>query len=457
MDTEFSGKQPNVASRLERLPLSRYQHVIFLIIATAFLFDTMDTAALAYMLGTIKADLGITTAQTGLLASASLLGMLVGAAAAGILSDKYGRKPIFQFSMVLWGAGSLFCGLSNTYLSLMASRVLLGVGMGMELPIALTLVAEFLPTRLRGRYTAVLEGFLPIGFIAVGLLVYFLMPVLGWRGIFIVMAIPALFLLVIRRVVPESPRWLEATGKYGTAETTMAAIENHVMRALRIKTLAAPVEGVITIGADVEAGWLASVKDLWLPECRTRTVMLWIVWFFTLLGFYGLTSWLAALLQQAGYAVTKSILYTVVMSCAGIPGFMCAAWSLERWGRKPAAVFFLLGSAVFAFIYGQCAGHHLAVAELIVSGLLLQFFLFGMWCVIYAYTPELYPTRSRTTGSGMASAIGRIGSMIGPFGIGLILPAMGQDGAFGIGAVCFLISAISIVLLGVETKGVPLT
>jgi putative MFS transporter len=203
MRVETFSMTPNVVARLERLPMSSYQRGLFAIIATAFLFDTMDTAALAYMLGTIKGELGLSVAQTGLLASSSLLGMLIGAAAAGILSDKFGRKPAFQFSMIIWGIGSLLCGMSTTYSGLLMARVFLGVGMGMELPIALALVAEFLPTQSRGRYTAILEGFLPIGFIAVGLLVYFLMPLVGWRGIFIVLAVPAVFLFVIRRLVPE--------------------------------------------------------------------------------------------------------------------------------------------------------------------------------------------------------------------------------------------------------------
>jgi putative MFS transporter len=447
---------PGAAARLERLPMSRYQISIFALIATAFLFDTMDTAALAYMLGSIKAELGLSTAQAGVLASSSLFGMLIGAALAGVLSDRFGRKPVFQFSMILWGLGSLFCGLSNQYSSLLSARVLLGIGMGMELPIALALVSEFLPTRLRGRYAAVLEGFLPIGFIAVGLLVYFLMPVVGWRGVFIVLAVPAVFLLVIRRYVPESPRWLEATGRTAQAEAAMSHIEGKVMRALDRRDLPPPPAGIVTLEVHPNGGFFASIADLWHPRYRVRTLMLWVVWFFTLLGFYGLTSWLAALLQQAGYAVTKSIFYTIVMSLAGIPGFICAAWALERFGRKRAAVCFLLGSAVTAFIYGQLASHRLPIEQVIIAGLMMQFFLFGMWCVIYAYTPELYPTRSRGTGSGMASAVGRIGSIIGPFGMGIVIPIAGTNGAFGVGAVCFFIAALSIALLGVETKGVPL-
>lgn len=448
--------RPNIVARIERLPLSSYQRGVFLIIATAFLFDTMDTAALAYMLGTIRGELALTATQTGLLASSSLLGMLFGAAIAGAASDRFGRKPVFQASMVVWGLGSLMCGLSSGYLGLLGWRVVLGVGMGMELPIALALVAEFMPTKSRGKYTAILEGFLPIGFVLVGLLVYFMMPVVGWRGIFIILAVPALFLLVIRRLVPESPRWLEATGQFTEANEVMATIESRVMRAMQRTVLPPTPAASVLVRLHTGRTWHASFSDLWRPEYARRTAMLWMVWFLTLLGFYGLTSWIAALLQSSGYDVSRSILYTVYMSLAGIPGFLFAAWLLEAWGRKPACIGFLLGSAVSAFVYGQCASNRLPIEQVIAAGVVMQFCLFGMWSVIYTYTPELYPTRSRATGSGMASSVGRIGSIFGPYGIGLLLPTTGQTGAFAIGACCFLLAAATIYALGSETKNMPL-
>ena len=441
----------NVAARLERLPMTGYQRLIFMIIATAWLFDSMDLAAMTFILGSIKAELGLTTAQAGLLASASFVGMFVGAGAAGMLSDRFGRKPVFQVSMIAWGIGSLLCGLSRSFEELAASRVLLGIGMGMELPIALALVSEIVPTNVRGKYGAILEGFLPIGFVVAGTLIYFILPHVGWRGVFIWLAVPAAFLFVIRRHVPESPRWLESRGRMEEAERTVSLIETKVQAAL-----GAPLPSVLATGAPLitkPKGMFATVAELWSPAYARRTSMLWIVWFFTLLGYYGLTSWLGALLQQSGYDVTKSIMYTVVMSSAGIPGFLFAAWLLEAIGRKKSAVLMLLGSALTAYIYGQCAALKLPIAQVIVAGLALQFFMFGMWCVIYAYTPELYPTRARATGAGIASSVGRLGSIIGPFGIGLILPMTGQAAVFAMGAGCFVISALTIAWLGIETKG----
>jgi putative MFS transporter len=197
-------------------------------------------------------------------------------------------------------------------------------------------------------------------------------------------------------------------------------------------------------------------REIWSAAYRRRTVMVWMLWFFALLGFYGLTSWLGALMQQAGFAVTKSVLYTVLISLGGVPGFLCAAWLVERWGRKPTCIASLVGSGVMAYVYGQTALHAETPTLLVCAGLAMQFFLFAMWAVLYTYTPELYGTGARATGSGFASAIGRVGSLIGPYVVGVVLPAFGQGGVFSLGALCFVIAAAAVWVLGIETRGLAL-
>lgn len=441
--------EAGIAARLERLPMTGYQRSLFGIIATAWFFDSMDLGLMTFVLGSIKAEFGLSAAQAGLLASSSFLGMFLGAAIAGLLADRFGRKPVFQVSMIFWGVGSLMCGLADSVTSLMLYRVLLGFGMGMEFPIGLSMVSEIVPAKSRGKYVAILEGFWPIGFIAAGALTYLLLPVIGWRGIFIALAVPAVFVFVVRRMVPESPRWLEDVGRKSEADTVMAGIEQRVERAS-----GRPLPAVFaTFGGTAAPGRKARFMELWSGPYARRTIMLWSVWFFALLGYYGLTTWLGALLQQAGYAVTKSVLYTVYISLAGIPGFIFSAWLLEKWGRKPTCALMLIGSAVAAYAYGQAAVHRLPVEQLIAAGLCMQFFLFGMWSVLYAYTPELYPTRSRATGSGFASSIGRVGSLAGPYLVGVLLPVAGQGGVFTLGALSFAVAAAAVLLLGVETRG----
>jgi len=319
----------------------------------------------------------------------------------------------------------------------------------MEFPIGQAILAEFMPAEKRGRYVALLEGFWPIGFICAGLLSYFILPVWGWRGVFVALGVPSVFVLIVRRAVPESPRWLESRGRIDEASEIMGAIERKVAAA---HGRPLPEIGIMTINPK-EARGSAGFQELWQGPYAKRTVMLWLLWFFALLGYYGLTTWLSALLQQAGFAVTKSVFYTILISLAGVPGFLVSAWLVEKWGREPTCVFTLVGSACMAYLYGRFAGQGGSPMLFVPFGLGMQFFMFGMWSVLYAYTPELYPTRCRATGGGFASAIGRIGSLIGPYLVGVILPATGQFGVFAIGAGCFLLAAVVVWLLGEETKG----
>ncbi|MCD9120419.1 MULTISPECIES: MFS transporter [unclassified Cupriavidus] len=437
-----------VGDRLERLPICGYHRCLFAVIAMAFFFDNLDLAMMTYLLGSIRTEFGLTSAQAGMLGSASFVGMAVGALGSGMLADRFGRKPVFQVSMIVWGVGSFLCSTANDPVTLGLYRLLLGVGMGMELPLAQTLLSEFIPARQRGKYLALMDGNWPIAFICAGLMSYYVLSAYDWRTMFMLGAVPALFLFVVRRYVPESPRWLESKGRHEEAARVVDGIESTVMRRLKLTSL--PEASATVTTADAQT---FGVKVLWSPEYRNRTMTVWGLWFFALLGFYGLNTWIGALLQQGGMGVTKSVLYTVYISIGGIPGFLCAAWAVERWGRKPACVATLVGGAVAAFLYGRVAGMHAEPAALFLSGGTMQFFMFGMWAVLYTYTPELYPTRARATGCGMASTVGRVGSLIGPALVGLVLPLAGQAGVFALGAACFLAAAWIVYRFGIETRG----
>jgi putative MFS transporter len=437
-----------IAARLERLPMTSYQRGLFAIIATAWFFDSMDLGALTFVLGPIRQSFGLSASETGLLSSMSFLGMFLGAASAGLLADRFGRTRVFQVSMIFWGLGSILCGLSPTVQTLAAARILLGFGMGMEFPVAQSMVSEMIPAGQRGRYIALLEGFWPLGFIAAGLLSFAVLSFADWHWVFILQGIPAIFVLIVRRYVPESPRWLASHGDAAGAERVMSEIEAKVSQRLNGATLPAPqpeqVEPRTSQGLSTQG-----LSTLFSAGYGRRTIMLWCLWFFALLGFYGLTTWLGALLQAKGFPVTKSVYYTILISLAGIPGFLTAAWMIEALGRKPTLIATLLGAAISCYFYGGAADQ----TQLIVAGLCMQFCAFGMWSALYAYTPELYPTHVRATGTGFASAVGRIGSLIGPSVIGFILPTAGQSGVFALGAGAFTLAALVVLVLGEETKG----
>ncbi|MDE2611616.1 MAG: MFS transporter [Burkholderiales bacterium] len=437
----------NAASRLERLPICGYHRILFVIIALAFFFDNIDLATMTFVLGSIKSEFGLSSAQAGMLGSASFVGMALGALCSGATADRFGRKPVFQISMVVWGVGSFLCSTAGDATSLGIYRLILGIGMGMELPLAQTMLSEFIPAKSRGRYLAMMDGNWPLAFISAGLLSYYVLAAHGWRTLFLIESIPAVFLFAVRRYVPESPRWLESRGRHLDAANIVERIERVVMSRLGLTSL--PMANPSSIAMREEQG----LKVLWSRGYRRRTLTVGSLWFFSLLGFYGLNTWLGALLQETGLTVTKSVLFTIYISLGGVPGFLWAAWAVERWGRKITCVITLVGSAAMIFAFGRISPLSPSQPALISVGALMQFFTFGMWAVLYTYTPELYPSRARASGCGFASFLGRIGALIGPTVVGLILPVWKNDGVFVFGALCFVVAALVVMRFGIETRG----
>jgi putative MFS transporter len=437
------GTASAISARLERLPWSRFQRSIFLVVATAWLFDSIDLGAITFLLSPISSEFRLTPAQAGLLGSASFAGMLTGAIVAGSLADRIGRQKVFQYSILIWGLASLALVFAWDFNSVGGFRFLLGVGMGAEFPVAAALIAEFMPASKRGRYAALLEGAWPVGFIAAGAIAYFMVPAWGWRGFFALQAALALWALVIRRSVPESPRWLASRGLTHEANRIMQGIEDAVRKATR-----QPLPEYDCHDHAEATESRGGIRALFVPEYRRRTIMLWLVWFCILFGYYGLTTWIGKLLTDSGFDVVKSIGFILLMALWGIPGFISAAFLIEIIGRKYCLALYTLLSAGGAFLYGQAAGE----TQLMIYGSLLQFFFFGMWSSIYAFTPELFPTRARGIGVGTATAAGRLGALLGPIVVPLLLAAGGTSLVFTASAGLFVLAAVIVLLTLPETK-----
>ncbi|MFA7511204.1 MAG: MFS transporter, partial [Mycolicibacterium vanbaalenii] len=340
-----------VSARLERLPWTRYQRGIFLMIATAWLFDSIDLGALTFLLAPISREFGLTATQTGLVGSATFAGMFIGAVAAGMLADRFGRLAVFKYSILVWGVASLLLAFSWDFASLASFRLLLGIGMGAEFPVAAALLSEFMPTAKRGRYVALMEGTWPVGFIFAGVLSFILLSTtLGWRGFFVLQALLAVAALIARRSLPESPRWLTSRGRFDEARATLQKLERNTEKASG-RPLPEPQPHLSIDTSSDATGW----RTLFSRDYRTRTLASWAMWFCLLGGYYGLTTWLGKLLADSGFDVVKSVGYIVVMALWGIPGFLTAAYLIERVGRKVCLVVFALCAAVAAFLYGTAA------------------------------------------------------------------------------------------------------
>ena len=429
-----------VLERLEALPLGRFHYKLLLVTGLGWLFDSMDTGLIAFILPVLAKEWGLSPGQMGLIGSIGLIGMALGAVVSGTIADRIGRKKVFTITVLLYSIASAFCALSWNYQSLLVFRFLVGFGLGGELPVAATLVSEYAPSRVRGRFIVLLESFWGLGWIAAACIAYFFIPLYGWRMAFLIGALSALYVCLIRMHMPESVRYLLAHGRVGEARKIVVSLE---------RQLHVPVAPFVSEKETVPVVAKASFRELWKKPFASRTIMLWLVWFGINFSYYGIFMWLPSLVFQQGFTVVKTFEYVLIMTLAQLPGYYCAAWLVDKIGRKYTLSAFLLFSGVASYFFG----HASTAAALMMWGSVMSFFNLGAWGVLYTYTPEQYPTAIRALGSGWAAGFGRFGGMAAPMMVGALLArSFGFASVFYMFALVFAAVAVIVLSLGVESK-----
>lgn len=377
----------------------------------SWMFDAMDVGLISFIIAALAAEWSLLPEQTGLFTSINSIGMAVGAAISGILADKYGRKAILLWTLLIFSVASGLSALATSFTVLCLLRFVAGFGLGGELPVASTLVSESVPAKERGRAVVLLESFWAAGWILSALIAYFVIPKYGWQAAFLLGAVPALYALYLRKSIQDPPRYVRSTEK-------------------------------LTLGQ--------RFMSVWASPHRKSTIMLWILWFTVVFSYYGMFLWLPTVMGLKGFSLVKSFEYVLIMTLAQLPGYFTAAYLIEKLGRKFVLVVYLLLTAVSAAWFGNATSEGMLIA----AGMCLSFFNLGAWGGMYAYTPELYPTSVRSTGVGLAASFGRVGGIIAPFMVGMLVARQVQIGSiFWIFFVTVLIGAAAVLWLGTETKG----
>lgn len=433
-----------VLERLENLPVGAFHYKLLVVTGLGWLFDSMDTGLISFVLPVLAKEWGLTPEQVGWIGSIGLIGMALGAVLAGTFADRFGRKKVFAATVILYSVSTGLCAVAWSYESLLFFRFLVGFGLGGELPVAATLMSEYAPSHLRGRFIVLLESFWGVGWLVAACISYLLIPEFGWHIAFVIGALPALYVFLIRLHMPESIRYLISRGKIEEAKEIVADLE------CKLGVEGKPFDEKLS---DVELGTNAQAKPsfstLWTPQFRVRTIMLWLAWFGIVFSYYGIFMWLPSIVFAQGFAVVKSFEYVLIMTLAQLPGYYAAAWLVDVIGRRYTLSIFLLLSGVCSYFFGNAA----TPGELLMWGAAMSFFNLGAWGVIYTYTPELYPTSIRALGSGWAAGFGRIGGMLAPVLVGVLLAkGAGMSVIFVMFASVFVVISAVVLALGIESK-----
>lgn len=416
----------------------RFQKRLLAIFGLVWAADAMQVIAVGFAAPSIMATFGLDRAVALQVGTLFFLGMFVGAFVFGRVADRIGRRGVLLLTVVadaLFGLASVF---APSFEFLLMLRFLTGVAVGGTLPVDYAMMAEFLPAKNRGRWLVILEGFWAVGTIVVALTAWLAASygaAAPWRWIFLIAALPALIGIFLRFWVPESPMYLLKSGQPDKARTVV----NRVLKANGAEPLSADTDLVLVTAPE------GAPPSIFAPSLMRRTLGIMAVWFLVSLSYYGVFVWVPGWLANEGMGWVRGYGFLVLLAVAQIPGYALAAYGVERWGRRPTLMGFLILSAIACFLFTLSLNPTLIAISLVI----MSFALLGCWGALYAFTPELYPTNLRGTGMGTASAVARLGGIFAPT---LLTFAFAKGFGFAIGVFAALLALAALALLLVKTE-----
>jgi putative MFS transporter len=399
-------------------------------------FVAMEIIIISFTLSLFEKIFNLREFEKGLLASASLIGNIIGAVVFGRFSDRIGRRPLFQITLLWYSIFTALTAVSNTFYELFILRVLAGIGLGGMLVIDPALLSEFLPPKKRGKLMVSLDLFWPIGSFIALLLSYVFLELLNgnWRGLFLAAAFPAFIVALFRLLVPESPFFLAKTGKIGEAASVLFKLTGKNVNSDSI-TFAIEEKG--------------SYSELFILY-KKRVIAMLAAWTSLNYTYYGLFLWLPTVLNILALYGNNIWFFLALAFLFQLPGYLSAMFLVEIWGRKRTLTVYLLLSGITGITMGLFTND---VMLFTLSMLLVSFFNLGAWGSVYPFTSELYPTKLRGKSFGLAEGVGKVIAAIAP----IIFGALYQiTGAVTIPLIVTMtvaiIGAILILIFAPETK-----
>lgn len=397
----------------------------FFVSSAGFFLDGYDLSVISFAIYFIANEFKLTTIQTGLVTSSSLMGMIFGAILFGWLSDKMGRSRIMGIDLIFFALFGLTAALSQNFIELFISRLLLGIGIGGDYPVSSTLMAEFSPSSSRGRYLTGSVSMYWIGTLLSAVVTLFLLP-LGpyfWRWVFLVGAILSIPIILLRIRLSESPRWLISKG---------------IMK-----------ENGLPRQEDENKG-VKSYLDLFKGEILYITLFVSIVWFLFDVASYGIGLYYPFILRQFAFPSNYEVLYgTMLIGIGAIIGYIIAEFFIDSLGRR-VVLLVGLGSMSLLLILGGLV----KITGTILVPYFMSFVALEQWAgaVTLFYPTELFPTSVRSSGQGFATAVSRLGAVLGVTYFPTMTKLLGFSSSLIVfGIICTLAFIISL-LMAKETK-----
>ena len=424
-----------VGNALDEAKLSNLHYKVIALIAAGYFFDVIDLIVLGALIPDMIGSKFATPAEAAWIGSATVFGMFIGGVAQGEFSDRWGRKTVYQFNLLLFGIFTILGALSSTVWMLVACRFIAGLGLGGEQPLAFAYAGEYSPKRIRGRILAFVHF---VGGACVWpistLFTLAFRDIIGWRGVWVVIGLGALLVWIFRFALPESPRFLATHGR-----------GNEALDVLERLGLKRPTEPLAT---DAASDTKSDPFRLVFSQFPTR-VIAGMICFSAFFGVaIGLGGWLPNIMHDKGFTITKSLTFTLGMNLAVPCASLFMMYALDKYGRKITAVLSFIGAGIMAIVFANVGND----TELLIAGFIMVFFIQVSGNSMQIFASEVFPTNARASGFGWAAGVGRL-STAGIFiAIPWIQKGWGLTAVFACIAALLIIAAIGVTQMGPEAR-----
>jgi len=393
---------------LDGLKFNRFHRRLLILTSLVSIFAGYNSQIIVYIVPLALREWQLTPVKAGTMISYGFLGLMVGAAGFGLISDRIGRKKSITMVVAVFSVFNSAAYFAPNFEVFCLLRFLAGIGIGGAIPLTVTLLSELAPAGVRARLLTFSAGSFTIGWALAGLIAMGVVPHFGWRMVLLIGIFPIFFLPALRAYLPESVRFLVVKKRYSDVICEIQRIE----RLAGIKPRTWEPEVLTQPGPLSDAGF----REVFRPGLRAMTVLVWGTYLLSMLALYGLSTWLPTLFANSGFSLVKSYSFGIVQSLGAFVGGYLLGCLMDAFGRKPGLClsFFLGGLSLLLF--------RAVTSDLVlyIAGASSGIFLVSIPAALHVVAGEIYPTRIRSLGLGSAYAVGRVGSVTGPILGGII-------------------------------------
>jgi putative MFS transporter len=427
-----SAKAAELIARIESVPFSRWHIRPRVIMGSATFFDAFTALSLASATPVLVQLWHLTPGEVGYLLAASYFGQFAGALIFGWLGERIGRVMSATYAALIMAVVSLACAFTGNFFQMFVCRIIQGIGVGGEMPVAATYINELSRAHGRGRFFLLYELIFPIGFLAAAVAGAQLVPVYGWNILFLIGTAPGLIITYLVSRLPESPRWLIRKGRYAEAEAIIRSLEASTSK--RSPVAAQP----LSVAASQKSRW----SELFSPFYRRRTLIVWAIWATAYGVTNGLNNWMPTLYNTVYHLpLQASLNFAFLTNAMQILVLLVCIFVIDRIGRKTwMTVSFVIGGLLLLPLGLSGADD---VTRVVIFVTLSYGVMSTINTVLYLYTPEIYPTRMRAIGTAAGTCWLRLASAAGPLVVGVMMVSHGISSVFLMFAGVALVGAIA--------------